>query len=262
MALIKMNFHSDVLRMAMEMDVIFPQLSYTAKKKDKFQVLYLLHGMSDDNTIWQRRTSIERYVQDGNYNLLVVMPNAHRGFYTNMATGEDYWTYISKEIPAIIEANFKVSTKREDTFAAGLSMGGYGAMKLVLGLPHKFAAGATLSGALDPERFANTFKDNPQPFVYNEFKRIFGRIDKIPGSSNDLFHLARKLSLGGKEKPAIFQCCGTEDFLYGDNIKFRDFIKKQKFNFKYTEGPGNHSWEYWDDNIQKVLKWLPLKKIN
>ena len=255
MALIHLDFKSDILKMAMSMDVILPEMA-ALKKTEKMKVLYLLHGMSDDHTIWQRRTSVERYIAVNNYNLLTVMPNAHRSFYTDMSEGADYWKYISEEIPGIIRAYFNISTKREDTFAAGLSMGGYGAMKLALRLPHKFAAGASLSGAVDPERFGRSFKGTETEI---EFRRTFGDLDNFSGSENDLFHLSSILAKSGKPRPAIFQCCGTEDFLYADNIKFKKHLKKLKFSLNYEEGPGTHEWGYWDRQIQKVLQWLPMK---
>lgn len=255
MALIHLDFKSEILRMAMSMDLILPERT-SIKKSEKMKVLYLLHGMSDDHTIWQRRTSIERYITTGNYNLLAAMPNVHRSFYTKMSEGEDYWKYISVEIPEIIKTYFNISTKREDTFAAGLSMGGYGALKLALSLPHKFAAGASLSGAVDPERFGRSFEGTE---TETEFRRIFGNLDDFQGSENDLFHLSSVLAKSGKPSPSIFQCCGTEDFLYGDNIKFKKHLKKLKFDLHYEEGPGTHEWGYWDRQIQKVLQWLPLK---
>ena len=154
MALLHVNFFSDVLAISASMDVILPQkvsrqVGMGSAGSDKpLPVLYLLHGMSDDHTIWQRRTSIERYVAE--LPLIVVMPTTGRGAYTDMKHGYRYWTYISEELPQIVHEFFpQASWRREDTFAAGLSMGGYGAFKLGLRCPDKFgtllAAGITSS---------------------------------------------------------------------------------------------------------------------
>ena len=158
MALLHVNFFSDVLGMATSMDVILPeqtmgQIGMEGRASDKpYPTLYLLHGMSDDHTIWQRRTSIERYVSD--MGIAVVMPTTHLGWYTDMAQGNRYWTFISEELPAKCRSFFKnMSDRREDTFAAGLSMGGYGAFKLGLRCPDRFAAVASLSGGLDAADF-------------------------------------------------------------------------------------------------------------
>lgn len=258
MALINCDFSSESLGLACSMTVILPQntssqigMKGVAKWK-KHPVLYLLHGMSDDHTIWLRRTSIERYV--ASMGLAVVMPAVHRSFYTDMACGPKYWTFVSEELPKIVQSFFPISEKRQDTFVAGLSMGGYGAFKLAFSQPERFAAAASLSGALDTAAIYERWgKAKAQ-----EKESIFGKT--IKNTDNDLFHLSAKLAKSSKPKPMLFQCCGTEDYLYGDNINFRNHIEKLgTFKLHYEEAPGVHEWGFWDANIQKVLKWLPLK---
>jgi S-formylglutathione hydrolase FrmB len=225
----------------------------TGKAGDKkHPVLYLLHGMSDDHTIWLRRTSIERYVSD--LGIAVVMPAVARSYYTDMHTGLKYWTFVSEELPRLAESFFPISDKREDTFAAGLSMGGYGAFKLALARPEKFAAAASLSGALDPMELSKHMPDR-----IAEHYSIFG--DKpVYGTANDLFHLSHELANSSAAKPKLFQCCGTEDFLYQDNLKFKNHLNAHNFDLTYEEGPGTHEWGYWDTNIQRILRWLPLSR--
>jgi S-formylglutathione hydrolase FrmB len=225
-----------------------------SEKKEKYPTLYLLHGLSDDHTIWQRRTSIERYVSD--MGIAVVMPNVGRSFYTDMKHGYNYFTFISEELPEIARQFFPLSDKREDNFAAGLSMGGYGAFKLALRCPNKYAAAASLSGAVD---MAIRVKSNEIQDT-TELENIFGNLNSIKNSENDLFYLAKNVSASNGPKPKLYQCCGTEDFLYEDNIKFKNFIEKTNLDYTYEEGPGIHEWKYWDDQIQKVLKWLPVSK--
>ena len=126
MALLHVNFFSDVLGMCAEMDVILPQqtsgqIGMEGRAADgKYKTMYLLHGLSDDQTTWQRRTSIERYVSG--LGIAVVMPTTHLGFYTDTTYGVRYWTYVSQELPRICREFFpRMSEKREDTLAAGLS---------------------------------------------------------------------------------------------------------------------------------------------
>ncbi|MFP3904911.1 MAG: alpha/beta hydrolase, partial [Armatimonadota bacterium] len=147
MALIHAHFHSNILKLAVSMDAIIPEPAQPADEGRRYPVLYLLHGLSDDHTIWQRRTSIERYVAD--MDLAVVMPAADRSWYTDMDRGPKYWTYITQEIPTIARHLFPISAQPQDTFVAGLSMGGYGALKMALTHPEQFAAAASLSGAVD-----------------------------------------------------------------------------------------------------------------
>lgn len=260
MALINCDFFSEVLGVSTSITVILPQTTYTqigmsgSAKKEKYPTLYLLHGLSDDHTIWLRRTSIERYVSE--MGLAVVMPNGGRGFYTDMKHGYKYFTFMTEELPQIVRHFFPLSEKREDNFVAGLSMGGYGAFKIALSCPENYAAAASLSGALN---MAERVKEDSVQDK-DELNNIFGDLDKISGSNNDLFHLADKILKSGAQKPKLFQCCGTEDFLYEDNQSFRNFINMTDFDYTYEEGPGQHEWGYWDANIQRVLKWLPISK--
>lgn len=257
MAFIQCDFFSEVLGLSVSMNVILPQdtsgqIGMEGKSlSKKHPTLYLLHGASDDHTIWMRRTSIERYVAP--LGLAVIMPAVHRSYYTDMVHGYKFWTFISEELPAIARSFFPLSDAREDNFVAGLSMGGYGAFKLALRCPDKFAAAASLSGALDVSWLTREVDRK------EEFKNIFGDLEKLSGSENDLFYLAEKLAKSDEPKPMLYQCCGTEDFLYEDNIRFRDWARELDLNLTYEEEPGTHEWGYWDKKIQRVLEWLPLR---
>lgn len=259
MALMHVDFFSNVLGMCVQADVIIPQqtrgqIGMEGKAQETYPTLYLLHGMSDDHTIWQRRTSIERYVSD--MGLAVVMPTTHLAWYTDTQYGMRYFTYISQELPEICRSFFKgMSDRREDTFAAGLSMGGYGAFKLGLAASDTFSAVASLSGGVNIGSLKGRHQDlNPL------IQGVFGDLDKMEGSENDLFYLAEKLKESGKPLPKMYQWCGTEDFLYQDNLKMRDHLRKLGYDLTYEESPGDHQWKYWDEKIQTVLNWLPIQK--
>lgn len=256
MALIQCDFYSEVLGLSTSMMVILPQQTHTQigmtghVKAEKHPTLYLLHGLSDDHTIWLRRTSIERYAAE--YGLAVVMPAVHRSFYQDMVNGLNYWTFVSEELPAIAQSFFPLSQLREDNFVAGLSMGGYGAFKLALNHPERFAAAASLSGALDIEGILE--RD------LSDSRLIFGEQAQIAGSNSDLFAAAERLAHSDQPAPMLYQYCGTEDFLYEENIKFRNHAQALNLPLTYTEAPGDHQWSYWDEYIQHVLRWLPLSR--
>jgi len=260
MALIHCDFYSDVLGLSVSMDAIIPQETRSqigmkgAGGAGPHPTLYLLHGMSDDHTIWQRRTSIERYVAP--MGLAVMMPAVHRSFYCDMVRGYKYWTFVSEELPELCRGFFRLSEAREENFVAGLSMGGYGAMKLGLRCPEKFAAAASLSGAVD--RFRNV--DGMDEARRLEWENVFGDLTKVAGGDNDLFHLAEELASSGAPRPKLYQCCGTEDFLYEGNLRFRDHVRELGYDLTYEEGPGEHEWGFWDKMIQNVLAWLPLER--
>lgn len=246
MAHLRVDFFSDVLGLSTSMTVVLPQAAATqigieavADAADP-PVLYLLHGLSDDDTIWTRHTSIERYAAARG--IAVVMPQVHRSFYTDEAYGLRFWTFLSEELPALVGRFFRVSPRRQDTFVAGLSMGGYGAVKWALRRPDRFAAAASLSGALD---IGLRSAENPL------LRRVFGD-EPVAGSDNDLLQL-----LGQADTvPRLYISCGTEDHLYADNLVFVDACRSREIAVTTDFGPGEHDWAYWDARIQDVLAWM------
>ncbi len=249
LALLHVDFYSHVLMMDMQMDVILPEttrgqigMEGQAAQSD-WKTLYLLHGMSDDHTIWQRRTSIERYASEKG--IAVVMPTTHLGWYTDMQYGPKYFTFISEELPRICRQFFpKLSPRREDTYAAGLSMGGYGALKCGLRAPHVFSkVGCLSAGFLENIDGRNSY-----------WSDIFGPANEYVGSYNDLFAAAKELPV--EDRPDVYIWCGTEDFLHKQNIKMRNLLKKLGYNMIYQESHGDHQWKYWDAKIQTILNWL------
>jgi putative tributyrin esterase len=256
MILSQINFFSDVLATCCTLNVLLPQNRPGDPQNNyhpPFRVLYLLHGYSDDHTAWQRWTSIERYVEG--LNLAVIMPAIQNSFYTDMAHGGKFFTYLTEELPVVVHDLFPLSTERSDTFVTGLSMGGYGAFKLGLTRPDLYSAAASLSGALDICEVVNAHGDRNDQFWLESMRNNFGDLEKVPGSSHDLFTLAQTVSQSAM-KPRLFQYCGTQDFLYADNIRFRDFVRPLGFDYTYAETLGDHNWDYWDAMIQKVLRWL------
>lgn len=253
----EINFFSESLGMRATMSVILPQRELIERprtgRKPKYRTLYLLHGHSDDHTAWQRWTSIERYVEG--MNLAVVMPSVHLSFYTDMVHGGKYWQFISEEVPAIARELFPLSARREDNFVAGLSMGGYGAMKLGLTHPDRFAAAASLSGAVDIREVVRAHGQPEDEAWLAGMRNVFGNLGKVAGSRHDLFKLAKETA-GGSPLPRLYLCCGTEDFLYEDNLRFRDHVLSLPYDLTYEEGPGGHTWDFWDRMIQNVLAWL------
>ena len=235
------------------MTVVLPQsesgIGVDGASHAETPVLYLLHGLTDDDTIWTRRTSIERYATE--LGLAVVMPQVHQSFYADDRSGLPFWTFLTEELPSLVRDFFRVSTHREDTFVAGLSMGGYGAMKWALRQPERFAAAASLSGALD---LAHGHA-SADPWVSGILRRVF------PGSNladtpDDTIHLVR--SVDPAAAPRLFVACGTSDALYPESLAFVDAARANGLPVTTDFGPGDHDWGYWDRRIQDVLAWLPL----
>jgi putative tributyrin esterase len=260
MALIDCKFFSETLGMCSSMRVILPERT-EARIGDSgvsraggatfrgHPTLLLLHGLSDDESIWTRSTSVERYVAE--LGLAVVMPNVHRSFYANMAHGYRYWDFVSCELLEKARGFFPLSSAREDNFVAGLSMGGHGAFKLALTLPDTFAAAASLSGVADVTQFREV-----RPLDY---QLIFGESGPARGSEHDVFFLAERLAATQRLKPRLYQCCGTEDFLLSQNRALRDCLTPLGFDYLYEEAAGNHDWAFWDKMILRTLRWLALE---
>lgn len=247
MAHLVVDYYADALGVQTRMHVLLPQRLAAGKAK----TLYLLHGMSDDEGTWMRRTSIERYAEEKG--LAVVMPDGGLGWYTDMYRGLAWFKFISKELPALCRRFFPIlSDKREDTYIGGNSMGGYGALKCALRAPQTFSKVISLSGALDA---ADTAINNTVPATRRYWEDVFGPAEDVSGSENDLFAAATALT-DPALRPQIYMWCGTEDFLYAQNIRMRDHLRALGYDLTYEESPGDHQWKHWDKKIADALDWL------
>ncbi len=257
MAHLRIDFFSDALALSTSMTVLLPQRTRSqigmsgAVGDGPAPVLYLLHGLSDDDTTWLRRTSVERYVAP--LGLAVVMPQVHRSFYADEHYGGRYWTFLSEELPSLVASWFRVSQRREDTFVAGLSMGGYGALKWALRHPDRFAAASSLSGAL---HIGGVRTGRVRPEDPRLFDRVYG--DRSPaGGDDDLLALVERADPASL--PGLHVCCGEQDELIDLNHRFVAACGRASVPVTTSFGPGAHDWAYWDARIQDVLAWLPLE---
>ena len=240
MAFATINYKSQALQKASSFNIIFPDDPGTPRPWSTF---YLLHGLSDDHTIWQRRTSIERYVEG--LPLVVVMPDGGRGWYTDAVEGDAHERDLVGDIVGLVDRTFPVRAERAGRAIGGLSMGGYGAVKVGLKHPEMFASINSHSGAL-----AITRGDQPQGLHLSpEFIRIFG---KAPANGpEDPFAIVEKMDHG--RIPPIRIDCGTEDFLLGQNRAFHAHLEKMKVPHEYQEFPGSHEWGYWDAHVREAI---------
>ena len=248
MAFLQLSFHAATIGQHTNVNVVLPD---SVKAGERVPVLYLLHGLSDDQTMWSRRTSVERYAAP--YRLAIVMPAGHRSFYTNTQSGERFFDYITEELPARMESFFPVSTERSGRFIAGLSMGGYGAFKAALNRPDLYAAAASFSGALGSKDIAHRFSE---PLV----RELFGSPEAAAGRPHNLYLVAEDVARNAADTPCpiLYQACGTEDFLHTENVSFRDHLRSLGLPLTYFECPGAHEWGFWDARIRDTLAWLPL----
>ena len=250
MAFLQVQFFSEVLNVASTVNVILPETSQgigiRASESGKLpKVLYLLHGYSDDHSIWMRRTSVERYAAA--HNLAVIMPAVNHSFYCNEAFGERYWDYVSDELPRTMQHFFRISDRPEDTYLAGLSMGGYGAMRLALTFPERFAAAASFSGAVDINDAMLRHRTDDKP------DRVFGDVKDLRGTEVDNLYLLKK-NANAPHKPLLYISCGTADFLYGQHLPFIAELEKNGWKVKHYEKPDAvHEWGFWDEQIRTFI---------
>ena len=257
MAFFQGNIYSKAIGMETQLYVSMPQdgRRYCTGKLPK--TLILLHGISDNASGWARRSQADYFAEK--YGIAVFIPEVQRSFYQDMRYGGAYYTYISAELPKMIGDMFNVSVKRDDMMVAGLSMGGYGAIRIAFGRPDIFAYCGAFSAACDIKSMMDnreTLKgigDFGYNFV-NELAAALGTNFKLPMDS-DLFNLVEEVSKG-PVKPKFYLACGTEDFFYQMNVDFSVYCNSLPVDIKYEEWPGIHDWDFWNVALERMLKYF------
>lgn len=262
MALIECSFFSKEVFRTVNVNVILPlpdsNLDNTGfgalpREGQKFQVLYLLHGFSADHTDWQRFSRIESYAQEKQ--IAVVMPGVDNSYYANLPLGGNYYNYYTSELPSVMEHLFPISAKPENRFIAGLSMGGFGALKAALRNPQNYAAVASLSGAariVNPAIARNTVTGSYLAGAYGK------NLEFYKPEEEDQYLVLDKLVTEGARIPQIYLCCGKEDRIYNQSVEFRNFALERNVDVTFEDGPGDHNFDFWDPFIRRILNWMPL----
>lgn len=212
-----------------------------------FPVLYLLHGKTDDNNSWLYRSNIERYATERG--LCVVMPDAALSFYADMAYGGNYFSYITHELPEVMQNMFRVSVRREDTYIGGVSMGGYGALKCALLKPELYRGCIALSPVADIGRVqAEDCRAGEKPM----WKAICG--DGLKLDENlDLFQMLERSGGFVNMCPKIYIACGKQDELFEDNIRLKESLDAHRIEFTFEQAAAGHEWGFWDVALQRGL---------
>jgi putative tributyrin esterase len=251
MALSTLHWFSSVLGKHTTTQVLLPEVG-----AGPFATFYLLHGRSDDYTTWMRRTRLEVYA--AKFPLIIVMPDGQRGFYTDNVDGPAWAKHIGEELPALIERTFHARPERAARAIGGLSMGGYGALRVGLAYADRFCSINSHSGALSWGRFRDgatlareAKRQHWDAFVRAEMLRVFGP-GVLLGGPHDPLPYAKKAKRAGR-LPELLVDCGTEDFLLEGNREFVRDLKKAKIPHTYREFPGGHDWDYWDLHVREAL---------
>jgi putative tributyrin esterase len=248
MALIRLDHVPETVQVNLPLNIILPDPGKMgATPVSQRKVLYLLHGLSDDASAWQRYTSIETIANA--YGLVVVMPSVGRSFYIDQPNGQRYFTYLVDELPRYLASVFGLAPRREDTLIAGNSMGGYGAFKAAFLHPELFGAAASLSGVLSVDIFRAVPHDPRQ----TEFSILLGDLDKLAGSAHDPAVWLKKAASSKATLPRLYMSCGRQDDLYPLNRMFHAACQGLKIEIEYHEEDARHDWAFWDAQIRQFL---------
>ena len=251
MSLFQMRCFSKTLNMATEISIILPLPRDVQAEASDLPVLYLLHGMGDDDTSWMRKTSIERYALE--HRIAVVMPDGVLSCYENMVHGAHYRDYIAMELPQIIQTNFPVSRDRERNFIAGCSMGGCGALKLAMAYPEKWSRVGCFSASHLEYR-----PDSPRNQAM--IRRAFG--DQLQKRDAEIIQDIQSANAGSL--PLNVQLYwGDHDILREHAQLCRDHFEslpEGSIHCEWKMLPGSHDWALWDACIRQYLLSLELPK--
>ncbi len=253
MALLQMDFKSETLKRRVPVNIILP----AEKFRGPYPTLYLLHGLTDDCTGWLSYTRIRLWAEDSG--LAVVMPSGENSFYLDIPVKDgclgDFGEYVGRELVEVTRELFPLSRRREDTFLAGLSMGGFGTCRNALKYSGTFGKAAILSGALH-------FYEYPAEWVETKGNtigevRCFGNLEETRNTDrNPRFLIEAVRNDPARSFPAFYVACGLQDTLLEANRSIAKALAEAGADVTYEEWDGFHDWKFWDESVQHVLKWL------
>ncbi|MCJ7701266.1 MAG: esterase family protein [Anaerolineales bacterium] len=248
MALIRLDHVPESIKVNLPLNIILPDPgAMGGMPVSKRKVLYLLHGLSDDASAWQRYTSIETLAAA--YGLVVVMPSAGRSFYLDQPNGQHYFSYLTEELPGYLLDVFGLAPRREDTFIAGNSMGGYGAFKAAMLCPQLYTAAASFSGVLSLA-VLSTHPDDPR---HDEFALLFGDLEKLGGSEHDPAVWLKRAAQNPASLPRLFISVSRQEDLYPLSSQYYAACQALGLRAEYFEEDGGHDWFTWDRHIRRFL---------
>lgn len=250
MAYINCHFYSKYLAHDTEISVVLPEL-WSGIPEGDYPVMYLLHGRGDDATSWVRRSSIEEYACE--HRTAVVMPSAECSFYLDGVFGKRYFSYMTGELPDLIKAWFPVTDDPAKTYIAGLSMGGYGALKIGLSYPERFSLIGVFSAGIRPDLIPDYEEtETGNEILHEDIRNAFG--DSRFREEDNLTALVLRRQEEGRKLPRIIHYEGKQDMLYSMNHAFRSFAEEQKLDYRYEEWDGFHDWKFWNRAIEKLFQ--------
>jgi putative tributyrin esterase len=257
------QFKSNLVGKTLPYSFVLP-LRYASpeNRTQSYPVLYLLHGLSGHYSNWFSKTKLSEYAAQ--YQMIIVTPEGNDGWYTDSATvqADKYETYILQELIPDVESRFRAIKRREGRAVAGLSMGGYGALKFGVKYPDKFVFAASISGALDAAARSDGDPRFAWEYIRTSIMQTFGATDSATRADNDLYKLVRLLPNERLASlPFFYLDCGTEDGFLTTNRELATILLERKIPHEFRQLPGKHNWEYWDSQVREVLKIASQKMM-
>ena len=261
MALIHYSFDSKVLMTKAKVLIVLPDVQWDETTiGKKFQTVYLLHGGGEDYTSYIRYSNIETWANERMF--AVIMPDGGNSSFMDMKYGADYYTYLSEELPTVMQNVFPLSRKKQNRFVAGFSMGALGSLHWALDKPDFFNSVAVMSGGCDfyeANRYIEPGEAKPKEDV---FYCAFGGADRIRGSRGDIFLLAKEMTETVDKSlwPKMFSVVGKEDFMLIGCLKYKDYLSTLGINMELHIDEGGHNWQLWNKWLPEILDWFQPKR--
>jgi putative tributyrin esterase len=238
------TFHSSAVQRDTPYRVILPR---NIPSGSKLPVAYLLHGGNGSFRDWSNNTDVPRFAERG---LILVMPDGDESWYTNSAErpGDRYEDYITQDLVTDVETRFPAARGRTNRAIMGISMGGFGAVKLALRHPDLYGFAGGLSSALDAPGRPFSISRIGQ---YRHYRSIFGPAESASRRENDPLVLAR--SVDPAKMPYFFLTCGDEEGLLSTNRHFVQILEQRHFPYEFHIVPGGHDWNQWNARLDSVF---------
>ena len=256
MAYFRIEYYSRALCRETSFEVLIPndpRDEASQPPEDKpIRTLFLLHGYTG------KAGNYVPYELPEQYHFAIVMPSAENSFYLNgLSTGHAFQTMLGEEMVDYVRKTFRLALRPEETFIAGLSMGGFGALHTGLAYPERFGKIGAMSSALIVHEVAGMKPGGGNQVAnYEYYRECFGDPEKLLESDKNPETLVRRLKAAGKKIPDIYMCCGTEDFLIENNRQMHRFLEEEGVAHEYHEAPGSHDMAFWTEHIRKIVRWM------
>jgi S-formylglutathione hydrolase FrmB len=257
MAWLQVNFHSNALLGSTTLNILIPAETmpgFPPRPRSDWKTVYLLHGLTGDASDWLVNTQLQELSQASD--TVFVMPSGRNSFYLDGASSsEAYSTFVGRELVEFTRKILPLSTKREETILAGLSMGGYGAIYNGLRWHETFGHTIGLSAALVMDTARNA-TDAPDGLGLNRafYEQTFGDLARLTESDRNPAVLAERIMQSDTAPVDLYFACGWNDMLVHENRTFKKALDKLGFSYTYEEGPGTHDWAFWTTYLRRGLE--------